>query len=555
MAVRGRCAVTEYAEQVLSGRVAACRWVRLACERHLRDLEMGRGRGLWFDEEEAERVFRFFALLPHVKGEWARDGSTIRLEPWQRFILGSIFGWKREDGLRRFRTAYIEVPRKNAKSTLAAGVGLWLAFFDGEPGAEVYAAATKRDQAKIVWGDARQMVLKTPGLRARIRAFVSNLHSAQTASKFEPLGADADSLDGLNIHGAIVDELHAHRTRALWDVLVTATGARRQALIFAITTAGWDRTSICWEQHDYVSKVLEGIVPDDTVFGYIATIDEGDDWTDPAAWAKANPNLGISVKMDDLERQCAQARHMPAAQNAFKRLRLNVWTEASERWIDTTVWDQGAVSVRVAEGASCYAGLDLSSTTDLSAFVLLFGPDAEGTYDVLPYFWMPGENIRQRVERDCVPYDLWVRQGYIEATPGNVIDYDVIRARINDLGRCYRIREIAVDRWNATQITMQLQGDGFEMVPMGQGFASMSAPSKEFERLVLEGKIRHGGHPVLRWMVSNVSVVQDAAGNIKPAKDKSTGRIDGVVALIMALDRAVRNQGGSVYNERGLIVL
>lgn len=535
------CRVTTYAQQVLDGAIPAGRLVRLACERHLRDLETGHQRGLWFDNEAATRAIAFFGFLRHSKGEWA--GRAFELSPWQEFVVGSVFGWKREDGTRRFRTAYNEVPRKNGKSTLSAGVGLYLAFFDNEPGAEVYAAATKRDQARIVWDEARRMVEATPQLRSRISVLTANLHSLATHSKFEPLGADADTLDGLNIHGAIVDELHAHRTRAIVDVLETATGSRRQPLIWYITTAGYDRTSVCWEHHDYSVKVLEGVIEDDRWFAYIATIDPGDDWRDPSAWAKANPNLGVSVKFDDLETKAARAEQVPGQQNAFRRLHLNEWTEQADRWLDMDVWDAGAVPVdpEALRGRPCFAGLDLSSTTDLTAFVAVF-PDDDGGYDVLCRFWCPAEGIRERARRDRVPYDVWAEQGYLTPTEGNVVDYDHIREEIREFAETYQVVEIPYDRWNATQLVTQLMSDGARMVPFGQGFASMAAPTAELERLIRGGKLRHGGHPILRWMASNVAVEQDPAGNLKPSKRRSTERIDGIVALIMAIGRAMVHQ-------------
>ena len=552
-ATQTRSAVTAYAEAVLAGRIVAGRLVRLACERHLRDLKTGKERGLYFDAAEAEHVIGFFALLKHSKGEWA--GQPFILEPWEAFIVGCLFGWKRADGSRRFRTVYVSVARKNGKSTLTAGIGLYLAFFDDEPGAEVYAAATKRDQAKIVWSEASRMVKATSAMKRRITAFVGNLHVEATAQKFEPLGADADNMDGLNIHCAIIDELHAHKTRHMLDVLTTATGARRQPVIFVITTAGFDRNSVCWEQHDYSVKVLEEILPDDTFFCFVAGIDEGDDWRDEAVWPKANPNLNVSVKAEDLQAKCQRAQEVPGQQNAFRRLHLNEWTEQSERWLDMAVWDENGAPFdpSLLEGKGCYAGLDLSSTKDITALELWFPEESK----VLSYFWVPAEGVRQRADRDRVPYDVWVREQYIEATPGNVVDYDIIRVRVNELRQLYNIREIAIDRWNSTQLQTQLIGDGFTVVPFGQGFASMTAPTKEIERLVLERKLGHGGNPVLRWMASNVAVTQDAAGNLKIDKEKSSEKVDGMVALAMAIGRAMvqETEPESVYETRGVLTL
>jgi phage terminase large subunit-like protein len=554
---QGARVVRAYAEAVVRGDIAAGQLIRHACERHLADLEAGELRGLWFDEAAAERAIQFFGWLKHSKGEWA--GQSFQLAPWQQFVVGCIFGWKRADGLRRFRNAYVEIPRKNGKSTLASGIGLYLLVADGEPGAEIYTAATKRDQARITHSEAIRMVKASPALRKRVATFKDNLNVPATNSKFEPLGADADTMDGLNVHAAIIDELHAHKTRATVDVLDTATGARRQPLIFEITTAGWDRQSVCWQHRRYSEQVLEGIVEDDTWFAFVATIDKEDDWTDPAVWAKANPNWDVSVKPDDLARKAERAKNVPAEQNAFKRLHLNVWTEQAERWLDLAKWDEcdGAVELERLQGRRCYAGLDLSSTLDVTALLLLFPDDEEPPgYDVLAFFWIPEESVIERTRKASVPYQTWVGQGLMEATPGNVIDYAWIEARILELGSLYEIVEVGFDPWSATQTSIHLQDEGVDVVPVRQGFATMSEPTKELLNLVLAKRIRHGGNPVLRWMASNMVVKLDPAGNLKPDKSKSTEKIDGIVALITALDRAIRNSdAGSVYEERGILVL
>lgn len=540
---------------------AVGKYRRLAVERHERDLEDAEDRGLHFDAEAADRVVAFFeTYLRHHKGEWA--GELFELEEWQREeIIRPLFGWMRGDGTRRFRTAYIEVPRKNGKSTLAAGIGLYLTVADGEPGAEVYSSATKKDQAKIVHEAATQMVKRSPQLKRFAKTLRNNIHVPALGSKFEPLGADSDTLDGLNTHGNIIDELHAHRDRRLWDVLITSMGARRQPMTAAITTAGvYDRESIGWEQHEYATKVLEGIIPDDSFFGYIAAADEGDDWTSPATWYKANPNLGVSLKEEYLATECERAQHSPAYQNTFRRLHLDEWTQQADRWIDMKVWNgrAGIIDPDGLSGQRCVAGLDLASTTDIAAFLLLFPPaETEELWRVLARFWIPEERIAERAQRDRVPYDAWVRDGWITATEGNVIDYDKVRADINEDGARYQIEEIAIDRWNATQIATQLDGDGFTVAMFGQGFASMSAPTKELLTLLLGGRLAHGGNPVLDWMASNVAVKQDEAGNLKPDRKRSSEKIDGIVALIMALGRAMVQAGpvGSVYEERGVVVL
>jgi phage terminase large subunit-like protein len=565
VAARRADAVTGYARDVVRGAVPAGRLVRLACERHLREIRPAwqKAHGLIWDEVRAEREIGFYSKLSHYKGEWA--GKPLVLSPWQGFIVGSIFGWLRVDGTRRFREAYEEVPRKNGKSTKDAGLGIRLAFFDDEPGAEVYCAATKKDQAKIIFGDAKQMVLRTPSLRKQLQVFTNNLSSIQLASKLEPLGADEDTMDGLNVHAALVDEVHAHKTSGVVDALKTATGARRQPLIKYVTTAGYDRTSICWKLRDYAVKVLEGTFQDDTFFAYIACADPGDDYRDPRTWAKANPNLGVSVSVVDLERKAKQAEHMPAAMNAFLRLHLNQWTEQAERAIDMELWDEaaGEVSRLRLYGKPCFAGLDMASTSDLAAKVDLFGPDEAGVYDVLARFWIPKASIlsgtSRRSEEMRRQLELWTEQGFITATEGNVTDYDFVEKAILEDAERFHLRELAFDRWNVTQLITHLQdewGTGdtarIKVVDVGQGFASMAGPTKEFLRLVADKRIRHGGNPVLRWMVSNLSLKQDPAGNLKPDRESSGDKIDGVVALIMALGRSMvaPAEGESIYDQR-----
>lgn len=535
--------VEDYINGVLSGEIVVGRLVRLAVERHLRDLENGAARGLYFSQAAADHVIDFFSkYLRHSKGEWARQ--RVRLEPWQMFLLSVVFGWKREDGTRRFRTSYNEIARKNGKSFIASGVGNYLFIADDEPGAEVYTAATKRDQARIVHSEAVRMIKASPVLRNRVKVCKDNLSVEGTASKFEPLGADSDGTDGLNVHGGIIDELHAHKNRDMWDVLDTATGSRRQPMLFAITTAGFSRHSICWEQRDYGVKILEGTLEDDTFFAWIATIDEEDDWTDPKCWIKANPNLGVSAKLDDLERKAKKAKETPAAQNNFRRKHLNQWTQQDVRWLSMESWNAcaGVTLDESLKGKQCWAGLDLATTNDIAALCLLFPID--DVYIARWRFWLPRENAKERQRRDRVPYEMWIEQGKITATEGDWIDYGEIRAEINRFGDIYAIEEIAVDRWNATQLVTQLQGDGFEVVLFGQGFASMTAPTKELQRLIGAREFEHDGDPVAAWMASNVAVELDAAGNIKPSKKKSTEKIDGIVAGVMALGLAmVRDEG------------
>jgi len=557
----------QYVEDVLSGKQVACRWVRLACERHRRDLECGHERGLIFDEQTAKKAIAFFCLLKHSKGEWS--GRPISLEPWQQFVIWSLFGWKREDGTRRFRTSYLEVARKNGKTTMAAGIGLYLMLADEEPGAEIYSVATKRDQARLSHGEATRMTKGSPAIRKEVTVFRDNIHIVDTASKFEPLGADADTMDGLNVHGALVDEVHAHKTRDVWDVIETATGSRRQPMMFAITTSGFDRQSLCFTQHEYTEKILDQVIEDDSWFGLIYTLDkrrdgdpesvQDDDWEDESNWIKANPNLGVSKKWDDMRRKAQRAKEMPSALNAFLRLELDIWTQSVTKWVSVEHWNAcaKAVDAEGLRGRTCYAGLDLSSNIDISAWVLVFPPQSEeDDYQVVPRFWIPEEAMVERSKRDRVPYDVWVRQGFIAATPGNVIDYAWILHQIDEDAQHYDIREVAFDRWGATKIQTELMERGGEdwMVQFGQGYVSMSPPMKELERLILEHGLAHGNNPVLNWMADNLVVRQDPAQNIKPDKERSTEKIDGMVALVMALDRALRHEPPkrSVYEDRGL---
>ncbi len=573
----------QYARDVISGKIVACKWVRLACERHVHDLKHAHKRGFVFDPVAGQYVIDFIQRLRHSKGKWGRGkGELVKLEGWQQFVVWVGFGWKRDNsnrwiektdegqiqdtrGMRRFRVIYEEVARKNGKSTKAAGVGLLLAFADGEPGAEVYSAATKRDQARIVHKEAIRMVRKNPGLKKHINIVKDNLSFEHTASKYEPLGGDSDSTDGLNVHGVVADELHAWKNREMWDVLETATGSREQPMIVAITTAGIDRRSVCYEKHEYTRKVLEGwkdgSFDDDSWFGIIYTLDEGDDWRNEKVWIKANPNLGVSKFFDDMRMKAKRAGQMAAALNNFLRRELNVWVQGEVKWMPMDDWRACAGDVAALEmpkrlkGMTCYGGLDLSSTSDITAFIMVF-PDEDDYIDVVCRFWIPEDNMLIRSRDDGVHYQKWVKEGYIEATPGNVIDYDWIFEQIEQDLDTFDIDQTAFDRWGAARVVQVLEKKGATMVQFGQGFASMNPPMKELERLILSKKIRHGNNPVLTWMADNLVARMDPAGNIKPDKEKSREKIDGIVALIMALDLALRHpEVKSVYEKRGVRVV
>lgn len=498
----------------------------------------------WFDEEAAQKAVDFFARwLRHQKGEFA--GRSLALDEWQaESIIRPLFGWKRTNGTRKYRTAYVEIPRKNGKTTIAAGVGLYLLFADGEQGAEIYSAAADREQAAIAFDLARSMVDAEPALKKRAQVFRRSIVVPSTGSSYKVLSADARSKHGFNAHGVIFDEVHAQPNRELYDVLHTSTGARRQPLEFLITTAGiYDPESIAWQLHSYAERVASGEIDDPSFLPVIYGAPKEADYRDADVWAAANPGMGISVKADYLAAEAKRAEEEPSYENTFRRLHLNQWTEQVTRWIKKEEWERCAGSLPDLTGRYCYPALDLSTTTDISALALVFPPDdeKEPTY-LLPFFWCPENKIRKASQSDRVPYDAWARDGYIEATPGDVVDYAFIRKRVGELSKVYKFGHFAFDPWNAMQLAMQLgEEDGFTMVEHRQGFISMNEPAKEFERMVIAKRLMHSGNPVLNWMVSNVALKRDAAGNIKPDKERSTGRIDGVVASVMGIGMAYRN--------------
>lgn len=525
---------------------ALCKLRRLAIERQARDLERLPALGYTFDEAEADRWVTWYASLRHHKGEWA--GKPFVLADWQEFeIVRPVFGWKRPDGTRRFRTVYIEVPRKDGKTELAAGAGLGLTVADREPGAEVYSAATKKDQAKIAHTAAKEMLKRSAALKRWAKQLRNVIYCERLGSKFEPLGADSETLDGLNAHGLILDEMHAHKDRHVHDVLTTSMGARRQPLTFIITTAGiYDPESIGWELHDTAIKVLEGSIEDESFFAYVTSADEGDDWREPATWAKANPNLGVSVKLDYLTAECQKAVTRPSYENTFKRYHLNIWTQQVERWIPIEHWnacEDAKAKVRSLEefrGRRCFAGLDLSSKIDMSALALLFPPLEGEVWDALWRFWVPQDLVAERARQFKRPdYGAWVRDGFVSATEGNIIDYAAIRNELAMVREVVEVQEIAFDPWNASQIAVDLMADGFTLVEMRQGYKSLSEPSKMLEAMVAAKRLRHGNNPVMRWMISNVTKREDPNGNIAPDKSTAAGKIDGVVATIMGMGRGM----------------
>ncbi|MFW5777376.1 MAG: terminase large subunit [Spirochaetota bacterium] len=569
----------KYIKDVLNDRIPVCRYVHLAVERHVGDLDRVGSEDFpyHFDEYQATRAIDFKQQLRHTQGEYANPrlhDTRIRLEPWQQFIDWCVFGWRRADGMRRFTRVYVEVARKNGKTTNAAATANYCYFADRphEEGPEVYAVATARDQAKKSWDEADRQIQRQPVLRKLVRTYRSSntITVPGTASVFRPLSRDSKSLDGLNAHFILVDEYHAHPTDAMLQVLVDSTVARSQPLTYIITTAGFDLNGPCFRERDRVITTLERAVKrsdddpvDESTFGIIFTLDEGDDWTDEAVWPKANPNLGVSVRPERLREQVQIALSSPHKQNDVKTKHFNVWTQAETRWITDEKWMRCEFAVRPQDlvHRPAWIGLDLSASVDLSSYVICVPPEGElEKYSLIPRFFIPGDNIIDRERRDKVPYQYWVEKGLIHATPGDVIDYDFIEQCLLEDAERFELREIAFDPWKAQEIVNHFTDAGFTMVPIYQRYSGMAAPSDTFEKMVLAQQIAHGGNPVLRWNMSCTEVKSDRQGNImpmKPQRDKNGKRIDGIVASIMALHRAVLGTGeqASIYQTRGIITI
>lgn len=521
--------------------------------------EVAVNQGCYFDQAAADRVRHFFKrFLRHSKGEFA--GKPFELLPWQwDRVVEPLFGWKTPDGTRRFRRCGIAVPKKNGKSTLLAGIGLYLLCGDGEAGAEVYIAAADRKQAAIIFDEAANMVEASDALSARItlRRATKSMEYAAAHSRYEALSAEVETKEGFNVHGLLFDELHAQPTPNLWNTLRYAGAARKQPLIFWISTAGVDRESICYLQWRNALDVQESRAVDILLLPCIFAADESADPWKEETWKAANPSYGITISRRDMEEASEEARNNPSQENVFRRYRLNQWTKQESRWISNERWDgcKAEYGEQDLQGSKCWAGLDLATTTDINALVLLFkeGPK----FRLLPYFWTPEASLRNRERSNRQRIDHWARAGLIKLTSGNSVDYDVIRADINTLGDKFRIREVAVDPWNATSLATDLQNDGFAVEFVRTGYYSISPATKELEKLIVNGGIEHPGNPVLDWMFSNITVEQDASGNVKPSKAKSSDKIDGIVALILALARAIKQEQPkkSVYDKRGLIIV
>jgi len=527
----------------------------------------------YFSQEAADQAIFFMEHLKLISGKWS--GEYFKHMPWQLKITQEVFGTlKRSDHTRRYRIVYIEVPKKNGKSPYAAALALYLLVGDNEPGAEVYGAACDKEQAGIVYNVAGNMVKQSPSLMKKlvVRDSTKRILYPATGSYYRVLSADVKNKHGFNSHGVVVDELHAHPSRDLWDVLTEGSGAaRRQPLFVAITTAGVDRNSICWELHERARKLLTGVIdPEDDPTFYPVIYGPPDDeagtdwdWTDEENWKKVNPSLGVTISLDDMRNDFQQAQTRVEKENLFKRLRLNIWVKQSIRWIKLSDWDKciGSVDEDKLKGRECYSCLDLSSSNDLTALLHVF-PFPGGLYKALCRFWIPADVAQEKEKRDKVPYTRWIRDGYIQTTPGNRIDYGFIREQVNQDRITFQMRELCYDPWGAVKLITDLQEDGFVIDPklafsghpllveFRQGYKSMSPPSKELINIILSHKLEHGNNPVLRWNADNAVIEMDAAGNIKPSKAKATQRIDGIVALIMGLDRAIRHpevDGKSMY--------
>lgn len=543
-----------YMQAVVGGAVPASKWTRLAVQRQLDDLRRAASdEWPWiFDGDRAERPCAFIELMPHIKGKWAKEGRTIELEGWQCFILTTVFGWvHRDTGLRRYREAYIEVPRKNAKSTLSSGVCLYMLAADGEQGAEVYSAATTRDQARIVFDDSKAMAERSPGLRVHcgVAIMQHSLTVAATASRFAPLAAEGSTLDGLNVHFACIDELHAHKTRAVYDVIDTARGAREQSLLWSITTAGTDRSGICYERRTHVTKVLDGVVTDPALFGVIYTLDENDDPFDRTTWAKANPNWSISVLPDDMEAAARKAEAMPSALNNFLTKRLNVWVSGESPWMDMRAWDRcGDKALRdlsAFAGRKAWIGLDLAQKKDFAAASLVFQDD-DGRWCVCTRLYLNELAIQ---ESGNAHLSGWARQGYVSVTDGDLTDFDVVADDLRQLCRDFDVQEIAFDPALSMYFAGKLIEEGLPLVEISQRAMFFTQPLLQVENMVLEGLLRHDANPVMTWMVSNLVIkVSKFNGLRQPTKERPENKIDGPIAMLMALGRALATTESDVVD-------
>lgn len=558
--------VHKYCYQVLSGDIVANKWIKLAAERHFNDLERAKSKDFKyeFNAKRAQRAINFYQFIKHTKGELA--GTPMKLMPWQQFIVGSIFGWvtKQKDKVtkkqtRRFRTAEVFVARKNGKSTLASGIGLYAMLADGEQGAEVYSAATTRDQARIVFDDAKHMLVNSD-LKEVAKAYQAELYSRELNAKFRPLSSDANNLDGLNVHCALIDEIHAHKTREVYDVIETATGARTQPLIFVISTAGFILDGIATELWKYGEEILEGIRTDDTFFAALYTMDTGDDFTVPGNWLKANPCLGVSKKYEDMERLCNKAQAMVSARGNYLTKHCNIFVNSSDAWLDIQEVQKCKADINLTDymGRECYIGLDLAQKLDLTAMSLIF-PRDDGGIDVFFRHYLPEDALLSTSDRQRLLYQKWSQDDYLELTEGIATDYRVIKDDLRQFCEQFDVQSIGYDPYSATQLSFELSDEGLPMVSVPQNIKNLSEPSKEFEQLIMTQNIRYSGDSVFEYCCANAHIYVDANENIKPIKENkmSNQKIDSVVACITGLSLCVLKEPEekSVYETRELIWL
>jgi phage terminase large subunit-like protein len=558
--------VCAYMDGVLNGEILACEYLKLAVKRQIDDLENGGERGLVFERWEAAYVIKFFGLLKHSKGKWA--GSPFILEPWQKFIVWVVFGWKNPDGTRRFRTVYKEVARKNGKSTFLAALGLYGLGFDDENGSEVYSVATKEDQARITHNEGRSMAKKSGYLGGLATIHKKAISVDSRDSTWIPLGSNSTKQDGFNPHMVLVDELHAHPDRTMIDVMDSGLGSREQPLLFIVTTAGFNVQSVCYYERDYAIKVLKGDVEDDTYFAIIFTLDRDevsgellDDWKDPKVWIKANPNLGVSVYLNDMERMCKKAIESPLTLNNFLTKKLDVWTTQETKYFNMEKWNACNEVIDESEllGRRCFLGIDLASKNDIGALVSLFELEDKRVV-VLCKFYCPRERAIERSKKDRVPYMLWADQGYLILTKGNRINYDIIKKDIEIIHGKFDVLKTGFDQWNFEYLFQRLVSDGMDaenFVQYGQTLKNMSEPTKDLDVLVVEGRFVHNNNPILKWMASNTAVYTDPNDNVRPVKNKSSEKIDGIVATVMArgLSLIEPPEEESVYETRGILEL
>lgn len=548
--------INKYIDKVMNRKILTGHLEQLAVERHLKDLQTCYERGMYFDPEAGMRVVQFFKFLRHGKGRQFA-GKPFELTDWQAFKLYVQYGWKRTNGRRRFRQSYLDVGRKNGKTTYAGGEALYNFIADGEVAAEIYTVATTYPQASICFNETKLILKNSPQVKSKLEVWSGAITQQSNGSTFKPLHSKSDNLDGLNPSFAIIDEFHAHPDNSMFEIIDSGMGSRIMPMLSIITTAGYNKQGPCYRFRDVAIKVLQGILEQDDLFAMIFSMDKEDDWEDEKMWRKSNPNLDISFEIAYLQDRYKAAKNDPSKLTGFKTKNLNLWVDAETVWLPDDQWQQCDFGIKDLTNQSCTGGLDLSSTRDLSSLCLDFQlPD--GTDAFIWKFWMPEDNIAERVNKDKVPYDMWIKQGYITTTPGNVTDYDFIKADIIKLREQYKIKSIAYDRWNSSQLIINLTDEGLKMLPFGQGYGSMSAPTKEIERIVYTNKLNHMGNPVMRWMISNVAISRDPAGNIKVDKAKAVEKVDGVVAMVMAKgqqmtpDKDNKPDINEIYKERGI---